>query len=859
MGGQSAGTVGGRPNPMLGMKGAPEALPNPTQQYMGAPADQASQFGAGFGGGRPPQPIDKYGDTRPTGRPAAESDNFSGGGGAAPVGGGLGDNMMSGRPTGQSAPPQDPQNVQYQRDGRMANFGGSPSPYSGSTSNSFIAQGGGGFNGFDKGGDSYAMKPTQDQYAPPAQAQPQPDPYANSAPAPAPPQFTPQMSKPYTVTDNPQAPTPVTVRPMPEPQAQPEAQAQPFIPQMSTPYQANDGGRSPLDTRFNMGDIQGLGGTQFGNPMQQQQPTNPWEASQRFNQAQQPTNGGNASFNQSQQLGAQPQAQQTQVSQAISAPQYQGDSGGGNNPNLQGVADNIRQQFGRGLTEGALPALRSQAVVNGQLGGSRQGIAEGLATGRAADGLAGALSNMYSQSYEADQGRKAQASIAAMQANAQAAIASGQMQSAERMFNAGQSNEMNRFGTTSSLNQQNFGLQRDDLNLRRELGFTGFDVQRQGQGNQYDLGLRGVGQQAAQNQTNRDLGYAGIDVQRGNLRNSEQQTANQYSVNNRQLQQQDYQNQTNRDLGYGTLDNSRQQTANQYSVNNRQLQQQDRQNANQYNLGLGNLALGNRAQDNSYEINRGQLALANRTQDNNYNLGNRGADNQLAGINSQFQLGQMGNNTQLQLGQMNNETNRQGQANQFALGMGNLGLQGRQQEQNFYTANRGQDLQAYGLGAQLTGQGQQGMGQGLANVYNNANTTYNAPWDQLNRYNQANGQYLNLGQTQTNTQQMISNPTQQWLGSIAQLVGAFNGGGGGGGAAATAAKVAGTSDIRMKDNIKRVGTLDDGLPVYTFTYKGQPEQTHMGVMAQEAELLYPDAVITNADGIKHVFYDRLGV
>ena len=49
------------------------------------------------------------------------------------------------------------------------------------------------------------------------------------------------------------------------------------------------------------------------------------------------------------------------------------------------------------------------------------------------------------------------------------------------------------------------------------------------------------------------------------------------------------------------------------------------------------------------------------------------------------------------------------------------------------------------------------------------------------------------------------------------------------------------SDIRLKTNIERIGTLPSGLPVYSYNYAWSPKQ-HIGVMAQEALLLFPEAV-----------------
>jgi Chaperone of endosialidase len=62
------------------------------------------------------------------------------------------------------------------------------------------------------------------------------------------------------------------------------------------------------------------------------------------------------------------------------------------------------------------------------------------------------------------------------------------------------------------------------------------------------------------------------------------------------------------------------------------------------------------------------------------------------------------------------------------------------------------------------------------------------------------------------------------------------------------------SDERIKDDIKKVGELFDGQPIYRFRYKGLPK-VHVGLMAQDVERVRPDAV-TEYDGIKFVNYDR---
>jgi hypothetical protein len=70
------------------------------------------------------------------------------------------------------------------------------------------------------------------------------------------------------------------------------------------------------------------------------------------------------------------------------------------------------------------------------------------------------------------------------------------------------------------------------------------------------------------------------------------------------------------------------------------------------------------------------------------------------------------------------------------------------------------------------------------------------------------------------------------------------------------------SDIRTKENIKHIGFMANGLNVYEFEYKPEfkdiaGEGKFVGVMAQEVELVQPEAVITRPDGYKMVDYGVL--
>jgi hypothetical protein len=63
------------------------------------------------------------------------------------------------------------------------------------------------------------------------------------------------------------------------------------------------------------------------------------------------------------------------------------------------------------------------------------------------------------------------------------------------------------------------------------------------------------------------------------------------------------------------------------------------------------------------------------------------------------------------------------------------------------------------------------------------------------------------------------------------------------------------SDRRMKKDIERIGVLPNGLPVYSFRYVWSAEP-HVGLMADEVEAVFPDAVFDHPTGFKMVDYRR---
>lgn len=63
------------------------------------------------------------------------------------------------------------------------------------------------------------------------------------------------------------------------------------------------------------------------------------------------------------------------------------------------------------------------------------------------------------------------------------------------------------------------------------------------------------------------------------------------------------------------------------------------------------------------------------------------------------------------------------------------------------------------------------------------------------------------------------------------------------------------SDERLKSDIKRVGQTNAGLPIYTYRMGDGP--TQMGVMAQEVDVMQPEASGPDRDGYRTVYYGEV--
>lgn len=66
------------------------------------------------------------------------------------------------------------------------------------------------------------------------------------------------------------------------------------------------------------------------------------------------------------------------------------------------------------------------------------------------------------------------------------------------------------------------------------------------------------------------------------------------------------------------------------------------------------------------------------------------------------------------------------------------------------------------------------------------------------------------------------------------------------------------SDVRVKRNITRVGTAENGLPIYRYQYLWSA-QYYEGVMAQDVLKHTPNAIAKGLFGVLLVNYDELGM
>jgi hypothetical protein len=148
------------------------------------------------------------------------------------------------------------------------------------------------------------------------------------------------------------------------------------------------------------------------------------------------------------------------------------------------------------------------------------------------------------------------------------------------------------------------------------------------------------------------------------------------------------------------------------------------------------------------------------------------------------------------------------------------------------------NLNAAGMaGAQLQGQQQQALNADKSRY----DFYQNQPWDQLQKYAAVTNGPVAGGTSQT-TQPYFQNDTANTMGLLSGL-----------GSLGYLGYLA-FSDRRLKDDIKKVGEADNGLPIYSYRYKGSPT-TILGFMADEVKDVHPEAV-HNVGGLLAVDYAR---
>lgn len=201
-------------------------------------------------------------------------------------------------------------------------------------------------------------------------------------------------------------------------------------------------------------------------------------------------------------------------------------------------------------------------------------------------------------------------------------------------------------------------------------------------------------------------------------------------------------------------------------------------------------------------------------------------------------------------------------AGQQGLSVASAANTARQKEKDLGYAKK---MDVAGLYRGLPG-ASQGAYSVATNAGNSATANQNAPGNALiagmgtagNMTIAGQGQKLSGLSSILNAQTSIFNNSQSNDGLGGMLAG-LGGIGQGLGAMKTAGFFAG-SDRRLKENIERVGVDDNtGLNLYEFNYKSDPDHRYRGVMADEVELIVPDAVVYDDLGFASVNYGMLGI
>jgi len=209
------------------------------------------------------------------------------------------------------------------------------------------------------------------------------------------------------------------------------------------------------------------------------------------------------------------------------------------------------------------------------------------------------------------------------------------------------------------------------------------------------------------------------------------------------------------------------------------------------------------------------------------------AANQYGGLVNQGTQNQISAGSALAGANQNQQDSRNNAASLYQQGQNaqaNTQLQGAGMAADQYTNGL--------LPSSILGQVGQAQDDRNQNILNNNIQRYEAGQQQQlsNLGNFAN--LLNGGGYSNTTTPVYSNTGGQVLGGLTSLLGLF------------------ASDEHIKTIHRHVGFMDNGLAVYEWSYKADPEQhVYTGPMAQDVEEIMPHAVV-EFGGVKHIVMDR---
>lgn len=274
--------------------------------------------------------------------------------------------------------------------------------------------------------------------------------------------------------------------------------------------------------------------------------------------------------------------------------------------------------------------------------------------------------------------------------------------------------------------------------------------------------------------------------------------------------------------------------------------------------------LGNAINSGAFGGDRAGIAAANLEQQQN--LGNSSTLANIAnqGYNTALGAAQQQQGVNLSAGQANRSALQTGAGQlqsigqqQYAQGLGTAQQQAANAQgeaglrQNTATGLENVAQGVYGLGSN-TANSLAGLGAGAQSAALQGSTAQLAAGQQEQSTNQAG---LTSLYNQFLQQQSYPFQTAQFLANVAEGTGSLSG------STTSTTQPTGLfgnllSDRRAKEDIKKVGTAKNGLPIYSFRYKGDPQKvTHIGFMADEVEKKHPEAVGL-AGGLKTVDYAR---